>query len=206
MTTGRREEALVVEGWEKESKVFCYLTAASCAHVVEEYFWPGGFLGSAREVAPGAFENASLPIIVGVNAYMIAGCAFGAIMRKRDPSYGLSMASLLFFNALLPGRFPEDQEVRARPGDRAGPVRSPGGQSLFRLPEVREIPAFHRPPLRGAGGGSLLHPLCGLRRAGSPAERKGWRGRERGIRMEDRKLHQLLAGDPGVRWRYLERG
>lgn len=91
----------MVEDWEKESRVFWYLAAASCAHVVEEYFWPGGFLESAREVAPEAFENASIPIIVGVNTSMIAGCAFGAAMRKRDPSYGLSMASLLFFNALL---------------------------------------------------------------------------------------------------------
>ena len=91
----------MVEDWEKESRVFWYLAAASCAHVVEEYFWPGGFLESAREVAPEAFENASLPIIVGVNASMIAGCAFGALMRERDPVYGLSMAGLLFFNALL---------------------------------------------------------------------------------------------------------
>ncbi|MGQ9476838.1 MAG: HXXEE domain-containing protein [Actinomycetota bacterium] len=90
-----------MEDWERESGVFWYLTAASCAHVGEEYFWPGGFPESAREVAPGAFENASLPIIMGVNASMIAGCALGAMMRKRDPSYGLSMASLLFFNALL---------------------------------------------------------------------------------------------------------
>lgn len=90
-----------MEDWEKESRVFWYLTAASCAHVVEEYFWPGGFLESAREVAPEAFENASLPIIVGINASMVAGCALGAMLRLRDPSYGLSMASLLFINTLL---------------------------------------------------------------------------------------------------------
>ncbi|MDI6874701.1 HXXEE domain-containing protein [Candidatus Solincola sp.] len=90
-----------MDNWEKDSKVFWHLTAASCAHVVEEYFWPGGFLEAAREVAPEAFENASLPIIVGVNASMIAGCALGAMRRKKDPSFGLSMASLLFFNALL---------------------------------------------------------------------------------------------------------
>jgi len=89
------------DAWDEESKVFWYLTAASCAHVVEEYLWPGGFLEAAREVAPDAFQHASYPIIVGVNASMIAGCAFGAFMRKKDPVYGLSMASLLFFNALL---------------------------------------------------------------------------------------------------------
>lgn len=82
-------------------KVFWWLTAASCAHAVEEYFWPGGFLKSAKEIAPQAFEHASLPIIVGVNASMIIGCAFGALMRKRNPVHGLSMASLLFVNSLL---------------------------------------------------------------------------------------------------------
>ncbi|WP_287153480.1 HXXEE domain-containing protein [Candidatus Solincola tengchongensis] len=96
-----RDKGEFTRRWDEESKVFWYLTAASCAHVVEEYFWPGGFLEAAKEVAPEAFENASLPIIVGVNASMIAGCAFGSLMRKKDPSYGLSMAGLLFFNALL---------------------------------------------------------------------------------------------------------
>ena len=44
-----------------DDKVFWYLTAALCAHAVEEYFWPGGFLESAKEIAPQAFEHASLP-------------------------------------------------------------------------------------------------------------------------------------------------
>lgn len=87
--------------WEKESKVFWYLAAASGAHVVEEYLWPGGFLESAREIAPQAFEHASLPVIFGVNAAMILGCIRGSLMRKRNPVYGLSMASLLWVNALI---------------------------------------------------------------------------------------------------------
>jgi len=58
---------------ENENRVFWVLLAASCAHVVEEYVYPGGFLESAREVAPEAFEHASTPIIVGVNASMILG-------------------------------------------------------------------------------------------------------------------------------------
>ena len=86
---------------DREDKVFWYLAAASCAHVVEEYLWPGGFLESAREIAPEAFEHASLPIIVGVNASMIVGCVFGALIRKRSQILGLSMASLLFQNAIL---------------------------------------------------------------------------------------------------------
>ncbi len=90
-----------METEDRNEKIFWYLAAASGAHVVEEYFWPGGFLESAKEIAPGAFEHASLPIIVGVNASMIVGCIFGALMRKRNPVYGLSMASLLFVNSLL---------------------------------------------------------------------------------------------------------
>ena len=86
---------------ENENRVFWVLLAASCAHVVEEYVYPGGFLESAREVAPEAFEHASTPIIVGVNASMILGCLNAALMRKRQPFFGLSMASLLFFNAIL---------------------------------------------------------------------------------------------------------
>ncbi|MBK5093753.1 MAG: HXXEE domain-containing protein [Actinobacteria bacterium] len=86
---------------DKESKIFWYLAAASGAHVVEEYLWPGGFLESAKEIAPEAFEHASLPIIFGVNASMILGCIYGALMRKRNPIHGLSMASLLFVNSLI---------------------------------------------------------------------------------------------------------
>ncbi|HEY5532916.1 MAG TPA: HXXEE domain-containing protein [Candidatus Anoxymicrobiaceae bacterium] len=86
---------------DDENRVFWGLLAASCAHVVEEYVYPGGFLESAREVAPEAFEHASIPIVIGVNASMIMGCLNAALMRRRNPFYGLSMASLLFFNAIL---------------------------------------------------------------------------------------------------------
>jgi hypothetical protein len=87
---------------DKDDRVFWYLTAASCAHVVEEYFWPGGFLESAKEVAPEAFEHASLPII-GVNSSMVIGCILGALIRRRRQVLGLSMASLLFENAMIHG-------------------------------------------------------------------------------------------------------
>jgi hypothetical protein len=90
-----------MEGKDKDTKVFWYLAAASGVHVVEEYLWPGGFLESAKEIAPEAFEHASLPIIVGVNASMIIGCIFGALMRKRNPVHGLAMASLLLVNSIL---------------------------------------------------------------------------------------------------------
>ncbi len=90
-----------MERKESEHDVFWGLLAASCAHVLEEYVWPGGFLDSAREAAPRAFEHASVPIVVGVNAAMIAGCLHGALARRRFPFFGLSMASLLFTNALL---------------------------------------------------------------------------------------------------------
>ena len=86
---------------DKGDKVFWYLAAASGAHVIEEYLWPGGFLESAKEIAPEAFEHASLPIIVGVNASMIVGCVFGALIRERSQLLGLSMASLLFQNAII---------------------------------------------------------------------------------------------------------
>ena len=86
---------------ENENRVLWGLLAASCAHVVEEYVYPGGFLDTAREVAPEAFDHASTPIIVGVNASMILGCLNAALMRKRQPFHGLAMASLLFFNAIL---------------------------------------------------------------------------------------------------------
>ena len=55
---------------DAENKVFWGLLASSCAHVVEEYVFPGGFLESAREDVPEAFGHASTPIIVGVNASM----------------------------------------------------------------------------------------------------------------------------------------
>lgn len=82
-----------------DSRVYWALLAASCAHVVEEYAWPGGFLAAAREMAPGVFGNASIPIVVGVNASMILGCLYGALVRRRNPTFGLSMASLLLVNS-----------------------------------------------------------------------------------------------------------
>jgi hypothetical protein len=95
------KEGFEMSSDENGNKVFWGLLAASCAHVVEEYVYPGGFLESAKEVAPEAFEHASIPIIVGVNASMILGCLNASLLRKRQPFFGLSMASLLFFNAIL---------------------------------------------------------------------------------------------------------
>jgi Protein of unknown function with HXXEE motif len=86
---------------DNDSKVFWGLFIASGAHVIEEYFWPGGFLESAKEIAPEAFEHSSMPIIIGVNASMIIGAFLAALRRKRHPVEGLSMASLLFTNSLL---------------------------------------------------------------------------------------------------------
>ncbi len=90
-----------MERADTRNGVFWALTAASCAHVVEEYLWPGGFLEAAKEVAPEVFAHSSTPIIVGVNAAMIIGCAQGALMSKRSPVLGLAMASLLFENAVI---------------------------------------------------------------------------------------------------------
>ncbi len=90
-----------MKGERRDGMVYWGLAMASCAHVVEEYVWPGGFLEAAREIAPGAFRHASLPIVVGVNAAMIAGCLEGARRSPRSPFLGLSMASLLHLNGLL---------------------------------------------------------------------------------------------------------
>lgn len=90
-----------MKGERRDVMVYWGLAMASCAHVVEEYLWPGGFLQAAREIAPGVFRHATLPIVVGVNAAMIAGCLEGARRSPRSPFLGLSMASLLYLNALL---------------------------------------------------------------------------------------------------------
>jgi hypothetical protein len=86
---------------DSDGKVLWGLFLASGAHVIEEYFWPGGFLESAKEIAPEAFEHSSMPIIIGVNASMIAGTFLAALRWKKHPVEGLSMASLLFANSLL---------------------------------------------------------------------------------------------------------
>jgi hypothetical protein len=90
-----------MDGEDKGGNVFWAITAASGAHVVEEYLWPGGFLEAAKEAAPDMFAHSSVPIVVGVNASMIIGCIFGALLRKRSQVLGLSMASLLFQNAVI---------------------------------------------------------------------------------------------------------
>jgi hypothetical protein len=141
-----------------EDKIFWYLAAASGAHVVEEYFWPGGFLESAKEIAPEAFEHASLPIIVGVNASMIVGCVFGALIRKRSQVLGLSMASLLFQNAILH----TGAALKAKkyvPGLVTGlvlyvPLSVSAFKSYMRLPQHRRSTAINAAVL-----GTALHSI-----------------------------------------------
>ncbi len=145
-----------MDGGDKDGDAFWALAAASCAHVVEDYLWPGGFIEAAKEVAPGLFAHSSTPIIVGVNASMIIGCVFGAVIRKRNPVLGLAMASLLFENAII-HTVGSIRLKRYMPGLATGLVLYVP-LSLRAFAAYRRSPEYKRPVAVGSAAlGTVLH-------------------------------------------------
>jgi hypothetical protein len=69
-------------------------------HVLEEYFYPGGFPDFMKESSPifAPFVTTSFAILI--NGLFLILCILGAIFGKRALVFSLSIGSLLVFNGL----------------------------------------------------------------------------------------------------------
>ncbi len=71
------------------------VVAASAAHIVEEYLWPGGFLGAMRRTAPAFAFAVNVPMAVVINALFAAGVVAAAVIGPSAAVFALSAAALL---------------------------------------------------------------------------------------------------------------
>ncbi len=81
--------------------VFTAFVGAAIVHVVEEFFYPGGFMDVLKR-----FNPQFTPFVIGRFAVIINGlflllCILAAIVGRNNLFFSLSVASLLFINALM---------------------------------------------------------------------------------------------------------
>lgn len=73
---------------------------AAVLHVLEEYFYPGGFPDFIKKSSPvfAPFVTTSFAILI--NGLFLVLCLLGALFGASSLVFGLSIASLLVFNGL----------------------------------------------------------------------------------------------------------
>jgi hypothetical protein len=81
--------------------VLWVFVGAAAIHVVEEFGFPGGFLETMRRFSPRFAPSVTTSLAVIINGLFLLLCITGAIVGDRSPFLGLSIASLLFLNALM---------------------------------------------------------------------------------------------------------
>jgi len=81
--------------------IFWALVGAAAIHMVEEFVYPGEFLDWMRDFRPEFASSVTVRFAVIINALFFLLCVAGAIVASRSPVLSLSVASLLFLNALM---------------------------------------------------------------------------------------------------------
>jgi len=82
--------------------IFWAFVGAAVIHVVEEFWYPGGFLEAVKGLNPRIASLVTLKAAIIINGLFLLLCVTGAVVGRRSIVLGLSIASLLFFNALTP--------------------------------------------------------------------------------------------------------
>ena len=80
--------------------IFQAFIGAAVLHVLEEYFYPGGFPDFMKKSSPifAPFVTTSFAILI--NSLFLVLCILGAIFGASSLVFGLSIGSLLVFNEL----------------------------------------------------------------------------------------------------------
>lgn len=81
--------------------IFWTFLVAGLVHIMEEFGYPGGFLDMVRRLNPRFAPSATVGFVVAINALFLLLCIAGAVVGERSLIVSLSVASLLFFNALM---------------------------------------------------------------------------------------------------------
>ena len=81
--------------------IFWAFVGAAVIHIVEEYYYPGGFLDSMKRFNPGFAPSITVTFAVVINALFLLVCLASAVIADRNLIFSLSIASLLCFNGLI---------------------------------------------------------------------------------------------------------
>ena len=80
--------------------IFQAFVGAAVLHVLEEYFYPGGFPNFMKKSSPVFAPYVTTSFAILINGLFLVLCVLGAIFGARSLVFGLSIASFLIFNGL----------------------------------------------------------------------------------------------------------
>jgi hypothetical protein len=80
--------------------IFQAFVGAAVLHVLEEYFYPGGFPDFMKKSSPIFAPFVTTTFAILINGLFLVLCVLGAIFGRSALVFGLSIGSLLVFNGL----------------------------------------------------------------------------------------------------------
>jgi hypothetical protein len=80
--------------------IFAGFLIASILHMVEEYFFPGGFMAVMKRMNPAIAPFVNVPMAVVINGLQLMLCIIVIFVGRSNLAFSLSAASLLFINGL----------------------------------------------------------------------------------------------------------
>jgi len=81
--------------------IFYTFIAAGMLHVLEEYFYPGGFPNFMKRMSPAFAPFVTTSFAIIINGLFLLLCVLAAVIGKSALVFSLSIASLLFTNGLV---------------------------------------------------------------------------------------------------------
>ena len=81
--------------------LFTGLLIASMLHMVEEYFFPGGFMVVMKRMNPAFAPFVNVPMAIVINCLQLLLCIVVIFVGVSSLAFSLSAAALLFINGLM---------------------------------------------------------------------------------------------------------
>ncbi|MCX6001588.1 MAG: HXXEE domain-containing protein [Chloroflexi bacterium] len=81
--------------------LFIGFLIASVLHMVEEYFFPGGFMAVMKRINPSFAPFVNVPVAIVINGLQLLLCVIVIFIGAGNLAFSLSAAALLFINGLM---------------------------------------------------------------------------------------------------------
>jgi hypothetical protein len=81
--------------------LFVGFLIASILHMVEEFFFPGGFMALIKKMNPAFAPFVNVPMAIVINGLQLLLCVIVIIVGRSNLAFSLSAAGLIFVNGLV---------------------------------------------------------------------------------------------------------
>jgi hypothetical protein len=83
------------------SWIFVGFLIASMLHMVEEFFFPGGFMPVMKRMNPAIAPFVNVPAAIVINGLQLMLCVIVIFVGRSNLAFSLSAAALIFINGLM---------------------------------------------------------------------------------------------------------